>query len=99
MSIYRLIQRQVFYHETIPVYFPGARYDYRQATLEMLKQEPTCLPTLPEEGSNEEEQQQQQLNQEGDNDNHQLRSILKKPASPSRVQKPYSPTYIEQVEC
>jgi 2-polyprenyl-6-methoxyphenol hydroxylase-like FAD-dependent oxidoreductase len=35
-----LIKRDVFFHETMPVMFPGARYDYKAAVENVLKEKP-----------------------------------------------------------
>ena len=31
IALCRKIQRDIFFHETMPIMFPGARYDYRHA--------------------------------------------------------------------
>lgn len=44
-----MIQRDVFYHETLPIMKPGATYDYKAAVTEMLKNEPVHLTVVQEE--------------------------------------------------
>lgn len=43
-----LIRRDIFFHETMPVMFAGARYDYKAAVENVLKEKP--LFSVPEEG-------------------------------------------------
>jgi 2-polyprenyl-6-methoxyphenol hydroxylase-like FAD-dependent oxidoreductase len=43
-----LIKRDIFFHETMPVMFPGARYDYKAAVENVLKEKP-LLSVLEEE--------------------------------------------------
>ena len=35
----RIINREVFFHETLPIMFPGARYDYRKELEKVLKKQ------------------------------------------------------------
>ena len=48
------IQRQVFYHETLPEFLPGVRYDYKSAVGQALDEHPNRLTVLMEGEENEE---------------------------------------------
>ena len=50
-----MIQRQVFFHETLPCMFTGALYNYRTDVLKQLEKQPRVLATLAEEGDEAEQ--------------------------------------------
>lgn len=44
-----LIQREVFFHESLPIMFHGAKYDYGEDVAKVLQDQPVLLPVLQEE--------------------------------------------------
>jgi hypothetical protein len=61
----RLIQRDVFFHETMPIMFSGTRYDYKQVLERELEQRAKDhklppLQTIPEMDSKQMSHQESQ---------------------------------------
>jgi hypothetical protein len=68
----RLIQRDVFFHETMPIMFSGTRYDYKQVLERELEQRAKDhklppLQTIPEMDSKQMSHQESQEERQNDN--------------------------------